>query len=126
MLYGIGVDIVKISRIKKAMDRWGNRFLEKIFTKNEIEFCNSRPKPVNTFALRFAAKEAFSKAIGLGMRQGLRWRDIEVFHHPTGKPGLRLHGKCLEIYKKHGLSNIHLSLSDEGDYGLAVVVLEKV
>ena len=125
MLYGIGVDIVKISRIKRAIDRWGDRFLEKVFTQKEIEFCNSRPRPVNTFALRFAAKEAFSKAIGLGMRQGVIWRDIEVFHHPTGKPGLRLYGKCLDIYKESGLNNIHVTLSDEGDYGIAVVILER-
>ncbi len=125
MLYGIGVDIVKISRIKRAIDRWGNRFIAKIFTGKEIAFCNSRPRPINAFALRFAAKEAFSKAIGLGMRQGVRWKDIEVFHYPTGKPGIRLYGKCLDIYRECGLNSIHITLSDEGDYGVAVVILEK-
>lgn len=126
MLYGIGVDIVRISRIKRVVDRWGIRFIEKVFTEKETEFCNSRPRSINAFALRFAAKEAFSKAIGLGMRQGIRWKDIEVFHYPTGKPGLRLSGKCLDIYRKLGLGNIYVTLSDEGDYGIAVVILEKL
>ena len=124
MIYGIGADIVRISRIKRAIERWGDRFLNKVFTEQEIRFCNSRPRPVNAFALRFAAKEAFSKAIGLGMKKGIRWRDIEVFHFPTGKPALRLYGKAYEICKKNGLRP-HLTLSDEGDIAVAVVVLEK-
>jgi len=125
MIYGIGVDIIRIDRIKRVVDKWGNRFIEKVFTKMEIEFCNSRPRPINAFALRFAAKAAFSKAIGLGMRQGIRWKDIEVFHHTTGKPGLRLYGRCLKICKENGLNNIHISLSDEGDYAAAMVILEQ-
>jgi len=125
MIYGIGVDLVKISRIKKAVDRWGDRFIKKVFTEKEIKICNSRPRPINAFALRFAAKEAFSKAVGFGMRQGIRWKDIEVFHYPTGKPGIRLYGKCLKICEENGLNNVHISLSDEGDYGIALVILEK-
>jgi holo-[acyl-carrier protein] synthase len=75
-------------------------------------------------ALRFAAKEAFSKAMGLGMRKGIRWRDIEVFHYPGGRPGLRLHGRSSEICHEKQITRFHLSLSDEGRYGMAVVVLE--
>jgi len=126
VIYGIGVDIIRIERIRRTIDRWGNRFISKVFTKREIAFCKQRPKPANAFAMRFAAKEAFSKAIGLGMRQGIRWRDIEVFHHSTGKPDLRLYGKCLEICKENGLNNIHISLSDEGEYGIAIVILERI
>ncbi len=124
MIYGIGIDIIRISRIKKAIERWNERFLKKVFTENEILFCKERPKSTAAFALRFAAKEAFSKAIGLGMKKGIRWRDIEVFHFPTGKPALRLYGKAYEICKKNGLRP-HLTLSDEGDIAVAVVVLEK-
>jgi len=125
VIYGIGIDIIRISRIKKAIERWEDRFLKKVFTEEEIDFCKNRPKPINAFALRFAAKEAFSKAIGLGMRKGIRWKDIEVFHYPTGKPALRLYGKSLQLCKENQIDRIHISLSDEGDYGIAFVVLEK-
>ncbi len=125
MIYGIGADIVRISRIKRAIERWGDRFLNKVFTEQEIRFCNSRPRPVNAFALRFAAKEAFSKAIGLGMKRGIRWKDIEVFHYPSGKPAIRLYGRSLEICEKEQIKGIHITLSDEGDYGIAFVLLEK-
>jgi holo-[acyl-carrier protein] synthase len=75
--------------------------------------------------MRFAAKEAFSKALGLGMRKGVRWKDIEVFHFPGGKPALRLHGRCREICRRENITGLHLSLTDEGGFGMAVVVLEK-
>lgn len=90
-----------------------------------MRLCNKRSFPPAAFALRFAAKEAFSKAIGLGMRKGVRWRDIEVFHFPGGRPGLRLHGRSSEICRQEGIIGFHLSLSDEVEYGIAMVVLEK-
>lgn len=124
MIYGIGVDLVKIERIDKVMNRWGGRFVERIFTSDEQVVCRGRAFPSSAFALRFAAKEAFSKAVGLGMRKGVRWKDIEVFNHPGGRPGLRLYGRCLEICREKRITGIHLSLSDEGEYGLAMVVLE--
>ena len=125
MIYGIGVDLVSVSRIEMVIRRWGDRFLERVFAPEEIEFCYKRVSPFHAFALRFAAKEAFSKALGLGMRKGLKWRDIEVFNYPGGKPGLKLHGTSLQICREEGVSFIHLSLSDEGENGVAVVVLEK-
>lgn len=125
MIYGIGVDLVKIGRIKTSIDRWEGRFVKRVFTEEEADFCYKRQSPASPFALRFAAKEAFSKAIGFGMRKGIRWRDIEVFHFPTGKPGLRLHGRSLEICEEENIKGFHLSLSDEGEYGVAMVVLEK-
>ena len=124
MIIGIGVDLVQISRIDRMLKRWGDRFVRRVFAKNEAELCLGRPRPASALALRFAAKEAFSKAVGLGMRNGIRWRDIEVFHHPSGKPGLRLRGASAEISRKLGAEEIHLSLSDEGRYGMAFVVLE--
>lgn len=125
MIYGIGVDLVNIERIEKVVNRWGDRFIDRVFTAEEKEFCYNRALPASAFALRFAAKEAFSKALGLGMRRGIMWRDIEVFHFPGGKPYLRLRGRSHEICRKEKITGLHLSLSDEGKYGIAMVVLEK-
>ncbi len=125
MIYGIGVDLVSVSRIERVLRRWGDRFTDRVFTPNEVEFCSKRVSPSHAFALRFAAKEAFSKALGLGMRKGIQWRDIEVFNYPEGKPGLKLHGTSLRICRKEGISGTHLSLSDEGENGMAMVVLDK-
>jgi len=125
MIYGIGVDLVDIRRIENVISRWGNRFISRVFTRDEIETCSARPFPPASYALRFAAKEAFSKALGRGMRRGVRWRDIEVFHFPGGRPGIRPLGRSSEICKEEDICGFHLSLSDEGDYGIAIVVLEK-
>ncbi|MDZ7698986.1 MAG: holo-ACP synthase [Deltaproteobacteria bacterium] len=124
MIYGTGVDLIKIERMSGVVSRWGDRFLNRVFTAEEIRFCRGRPSPHEAFALRFAAKEAFSKALGLGMRQGVRWRDIEVFHDPAGKPGLKLSGVSWQICRSNDINGIHLSLSDDGAYGVAVVILE--
>ena len=124
MIYGIGVDLVHVGRMEKVLNRWRKRFINRVFTVEEIKFCNKRAFPSSSFAMRFAAKEAFSKAIGLGMRGGIRWRDIEVFHFPGGRPGLRLHGRASQICREKKIVGSHLSLSDEGDYGVAMVVLE--
>ncbi len=124
MIYGIGVDLVSIRRIERVISRWGERFVGRVFTASEAHFCYQRASPGSAFALRFAAKEAFSKAMGLGMKKGIKWNEVEVFNHPSGKPDLRIHGRSLEILGRKGITAIHLSLSDEGDYGVATVVLE--
>ena len=124
MIYGIGIDLVDIKRVAKVTLRWNERFIKRIFTEDEAAFCYQRAYPPSHFALRFAAKEAFSKALGLGMRKGVRWRDIEVFHHPGGKPDLKLYGRSEAICRQNKIVKSHLSLSDEGDYGIAMVVLE--
>ena len=125
MIYGIGVDLVDIKRVEKVIGRWGDRFTRRVFTPDEIKICSGRASPPSAFSLRFAAKEAFSKALGLGMKKGLNWRDIEVFHYPGGRPGLRLHGRSSEICREERIVGLHLSLSDEMEYGIAMVVLEK-
>lgn len=125
MIYGIGIDLVQVARIEDALNRWGERFIGRVFTADEAELCLRRAVPSSCFALRFAAKEAFSKALGLGMRKGLRWRDIEVFHHQGGKPGLKVHGRSSEICRQERITRMHLSLSDERGYGVATVVLEQ-
>lgn len=124
MIRGIGVDIVKVDRIEQAVERWGYRFLKRIFTAAEIERCQQRARPAQCLALRFAAKEAFAKALGLGMRQGLRWRDIEVVHDHLGKPDLLLHNQAQRLLEAVEASRTWLSLSDERESALAVVVLE--
>jgi holo-[acyl-carrier protein] synthase len=124
MIHGIGVDLVSIPRMETVLKRWGERFVRRVFTEREAETCFKRAHPPSSFALRFAAKEAFSKAVGVGMRRGLRWRDVEVFHFPGGKPGLRLQGRSLEMCHEKKITRAHLSLSDEGQYGIATVILE--
>lgn len=125
MIYGIGIDLIKIKRMEHVINRWGDRFIQRVFTKGEIDLCYKRAYPSSAFSLRFAAKEAFSKALGLGMKKGIRWRDIEIFHFPGGRPGLKLHGRSLDICNEQNITNLHVSLSDEGEYGIAMVVLEK-
>ncbi|MDH3555107.1 MAG: holo-ACP synthase [Deltaproteobacteria bacterium] len=124
MIRGIGVDIVKVDRIEQAVERWGYRFLKRIFTAAEIERCQQRARPAQCLALRFAAKEAFAKALGLGMRKGLRWRDIEVVHDHLGKPDLLLHNQAQRLLEAVEASRTWLSLSDERESAVAVVVLE--
>jgi len=124
MIRGIGVDIVKVDRIEQAVERWGYRFLKRIFTAAEIERCQKRARPAQCLALRFAAKEAFAKALGLGMRKGLRWRDIEVVHDHLGKPDLLLHNQAQRLLEAVEASRTWLSLSDERESAVAVVVLE--
>lgn len=117
--------MVQIPRMNQVMQKWGDRFMKRVFTPGEIDLCLKRAFPPSAFALRFAAKEAFTKAMGLGMTNGMIWRDIEVFHDPKGKPGLKVHGKSARACEKEGIANIHLSLSDEKEYAIAMVVLEK-
>ena len=129
MIRGLGLDLAKVARIARAMERHGERFLLRCFTDYERRLCLSRPDRASALALRFAAKEAFSKAAGLGMnglgRRGLAWTDIEVQHDAKGKPELVLHGGALAWARENGISQSFVSLTDEGDYAAAVVVLEK-
>jgi holo-[acyl-carrier protein] synthase len=125
MIFGVGIDLVNTPRMEAVLQRWGERFVKRVFTEQEAQGCYQRAYPAASFALRFAAKEAFSKAIGLGMRKGIRWRDIEVFHLPGGRPTLRLKGRSFETCKEKGITRIHLSLTDDGQYGAAVVILEE-
>jgi len=125
MIYGIGVDLVDIERIARAWSRWGVRFEKRCFTEHEVEFCRSRPHPDASLAMRFAAKEAFSKAVGLGLRTSqLLWRDIEVRHNRRGKPYFELYGTALEVARKLELTASHLTLTDEKGLAQAFVIVE--
>lgn len=121
MIYGIGIDIVKISRFKKAMDRWGDRFVNRIFTTDEFNYSQTKNFPAESLAARFAAKEALFKAIG----KGLSWKEVEVKRQSSGKPDIHLTGKALIIQQELAISHIHVSLSHHGDYAIAEILLEK-
>ncbi len=126
MIYGIGVDLVRVSRIAAALERHGDRFLNRIFTPREIEHCQGKSWTVNGLALRFAAKEAFSKALGVGLRQGgIRWREVEVLPDPRGKPEIFVSGRAEQLCREAGITGMHLTLTDEDNQALAVVILEK-
>jgi len=125
MIVGTGIDIVNISRIERLMTRWGNLFLTRVFTQHEIDWCQQRPRPPECFATRFAAKEAFLKAIGRGLRNGIQWTDIEVENDPLGKPSLSFHRKAREILKTLRIQKALLTLSHDQPYAVAHVLLEE-
>ncbi|GLI35118.1 holo-ACP synthase [Desulforhabdus amnigena] len=123
-IYGIGIDLVRTDRIQKMLDRWDARFLRRIFTAEESEVCFGRKIPARCFAMRFAAKEAFVKALGIGMRSPVLWLDIGVKSNALGKPEIVLSDRALRFCREKGIHAWHLSLTDDGDYGAAVVILE--
>jgi holo-[acyl-carrier protein] synthase len=127
MIYGIGVDLVKVARLAAAIERYGERFLKRVFTSREIAHCRGKTRGSDSaFALRFAAKEAFSKALGVGLRRdGIRWREVEVAPNPRGKPEILVSGRAAELCAEAGITHRHLSLTDEDGQALAVVILEK-
>jgi len=128
MIYGLGIDLIEIGRIKSELLRSGDRFCEKVFTEKEIDYCKRGPNldvQSRCFAGRFTAKEAFFKAIGTGLRNGLRWKDVEVLHDNLGKPVFALKDKALETIKKEKISSIQLSISHGKNVATAVVILEK-
>ncbi|GAB4389852.1 MAG: holo-ACP synthase [Thermodesulfovibrionales bacterium] len=122
MIYGVGIDLVRIERIREAAERWGERFLERVYTPDEISYCYKNKNPYLSLAVRFAAKEALVKAANPGTPFSLR--EIEVFNYPTGKPSLRLSGSLQTLFEERKIRVAHLSLSHEKDYGIACVVLE--
>lgn len=126
MVYGIGIDLVRVDRIAKAIARYGDRFLRRVFTPAEVAYCQARSRQgVYQFAQRFAAKEAFSKALGVGLRAGgIRWREVEVLPNSMGKPEVQVSGRALEFCRQAGITNMQLSLADEDNHAIAVVLLE--
>ena len=125
MIYGIGYDLTQVSRIEAALGRWGERFQKKVFTPGEIRYCLGKRNPFPNFAARFAAKEAFVKALGIGIRRGVHWKDVEVRRGPLGKPVLKIHGRAVEICAQERIGGLFLSLTHDGDYSGAMVVLEQ-
>jgi holo-[acyl-carrier protein] synthase len=124
MIFGIGTDIVEIARIQKFLDAHNSALLERLFTTTEQSRCGSRKDTASCLAGRFAAKEAFLKALGTGLRDGISWLDMEVSNDELGKPLLNLSGKAAEQFRLIGLSRIHLSISHDGGSAVAMVLLE--
>lgn len=125
MIVGTGVDIAEVPRVAEAIERYGQRFLQRIFTEGEIRYCESKANRVERYAARFAAKEAGMKALGTGWNHGVRWRDIEVRRQPGGRPTLEFHGKAGEFASNMGVTNIALSLTHTAEEAMAQVILEK-
>ena len=116
----IGVDIIEIDRIQKAIARWGETFLQRVYTESELELYRKKP---SSLAARFACKEAVMKLLGTG-RNGINWREIETLSHPSGKPEVNLHGKAQSKAKELGLKEIAVSLSHSREYAIAMVTGE--
>jgi holo-[acyl-carrier protein] synthase len=124
MIVGTGIDIVEVPRVAAAIERFGDRFLQRIFTENEIKYCRSKANHNERFAARFAAKEAGMKALGTGWSQGVRWRDLEVRRMPAGRPAINFHGRAAEIAQRLGVNRTALSLSHTSSEAIAQVILE--
>ncbi len=124
MIHGIGIDIVENKRIKASIDKFGDQFLEKIYTKEEIEYCASKKNSIPHFSARFAAKEAVLKAFGTGLRSGFSWTDIEIFNDSLGKPCLKESEKIKKFFSCHKISHCFISLSHSDDYSVANVICD--
>ncbi len=125
MIIGTGIDMVNIGRIERLMTRWGDLFLGRVFTKKEIVWCRQRTRPSECFAIRFAAKEAFLKAIGWGLRNGIQWTDIEVENDSLGKPTFSFYRKAKEVCQTLRIQNAFLTLSHDQPFAVAHVLLEE-
>jgi len=128
MIYGIGTDICDVRRMRETFRRRGERFALKVLGPHEIEVFRSRlakveARGISYLATRFSAKEAFSKAIGMGMRMPMTWRHCEIVKAPSGKPEIRLHGALADWFDARGLQ-AHVSVTDETDYAASFVVVE--
>jgi holo-[acyl-carrier protein] synthase len=127
MIKGIGIDLVEISRISRHLERQETRFFERVFTERE-QMYSRKSKSIDNqaehFAARFAAKEAFFKALGTGWSHKLQWRDIEVVNNHDGKPDIIVHGEALALLKNRKIKKIQISISHESVYACAIVILE--
>ena len=124
MISGIGTDIIDIRRIKKVIDKYGDKFKERCFLPSEIKKSESRKNSIESYAKRYAAKEACAKALGTGLAKGVFWKDIEIQNDINGKPFILLHKNALKFISKNK-SKIEVSLSDEKNYAIANVVIFK-
>jgi holo-[acyl-carrier protein] synthase len=124
MVVGIGTDLIEIVRIQQSVARFGDRFLRRVFTPGEIDYCQRKKNAAESFAARFAAKEAGAKALGTGISQGIGWLELEVARQPSGKPSLQLSGRAAQRARSLGVASVALSLTHSKDIALAVVVME--
>lgn len=124
MIIGSGIDLAEIGRIRQSMDRYGARFLDRVYTAAEQAYCRRKRNAAESFAARFAAKEAGAKALGTGISFGVSWREIEVVRQPGGRPTLKFHGRAAEIAARLGVVHSALSLTHTAELAMASVVLE--
>jgi holo-[acyl-carrier protein] synthase len=125
MIVGLGIDIAEVDRIERAIRRYGQRFLQRVFTAAEIDYCQSKANACERFAGRFAAKEAAMKAIGTGWRRGVRWRDFEVVREPSGRPILRFSGVAADFAERLGMKRALVSITHTAAQAIAQVILEQ-
>jgi holo-[acyl-carrier protein] synthase len=124
MIVGTGIDIAEVQRIRQAIERFGERFLRRVFTDEEMRYCDSKANRIERYAARFAAKEAAMKALGTGWNHGIRWRDVEVRRQPGSRPTILFHGKAAEFAARLGAVHVALSLSHTAEQAIAQVILE--
>jgi holo-[acyl-carrier protein] synthase len=124
MIVGTGVDLAEVPRIRASIERFGDRFIQRIYTAGEIAYVERKANRYERYAARFAAKEAGMKAIGTGWTHGVRWRDFEVANLPSGKPTLRFHGAAAKYADRLGVKNVSLSMTHTAELGMAHVILE--
>ena len=124
MVLGVGTDLIEIARIEKSVARFGDHFLDRVFTSGEIAYCRQKKHAAESLAARFAAKEAGAKALGTGISRGITWKEIEVRRNPGERPTLHLSGRAAERAKQMGVNRLSLSLSHSRDVAFAVVIAE--
>jgi holo-[acyl-carrier protein] synthase len=124
MILGLGIDIAQIERISSFLDRYGDRFIRRVLTENEARDCSLYHKMGEQVAGRVAAKEAASKALGTGWRQGVHWKCFEVHHEPSGRPTLRILGRAAELAAERGVRGVHLTITHDAGVAAAVVIFE--
>jgi holo-[acyl-carrier protein] synthase len=124
MVIGLGTDLIEIERIERSVARFGERFLERVFTPGEIAYCHAKKGSAESFAARFAAKEAGAKALGTGISRGVSWKEFEVKRKPGQRPELHLSGRAAEIAGELGVKRMSLSLTHSREMSMAVVVAE--
>jgi holo-[acyl-carrier protein] synthase len=124
MVLGLGTDLIETRRVQESIDRFGERFVERIFTAGEIAYCMRKKNSAESFAARFAAKEAGAKALGTGISRGVSWKEFEVRRETSGRPSLHLSGRAEELAKEMGVRRVQLSLTHSRELAIAVVVVE--
>ena len=125
MIFGTGIDIIEVGRIKNSIQRYADRFEKKVFTQKEIDYCDSQADPAKHFAARFSVKEAVLKCFGTGVTGGISWKDIEIDKQQSGQPVLNLHGKGKKLFEKLKLKHIHISITHDKSYAVAHAIAEK-
>ena len=124
MIRGTGVDIVEVQRLESSIQRYGQRFLDRLFTRREQEYCSSKANQYEHYAVRFAGKEAFLKAVGTGLRDGITWHDMEFLNDELGKPIAHYRGQLAVLMEQMGIQYVHVSFSHTRNSAVAMVIVE--